>query len=93
MSVFAVTYTYAAGTDAQRDACRPEHKDFLAGLHRSGALRVSGPLDGGIAALLVFEGDSAEQVGSLLDGDPFHRNGLVAERVVREWNIVFGGLR
>ncbi|WP_372344031.1 YciI family protein [Streptomyces sp. KL116D] len=44
-------------------------------------------------ALLVLEADSAEDVTALLDQDPFHREGLVAERTVRAWNIFFGGLK
>lgn len=91
MATFAVQYTYGANTDAARDRFRPEHKDFLAGLHEAGRLRVSGPVDGG--ALLIFEGSSAEEVAALLDGDPFRREGLIAERTVREWTIFFGGLK
>lgn len=90
MATFAVNYTYGSGTEAARDRFRPEHKDFLAGLHEAGRLRVSGPVDGG--ALLVFEGSSAEEVAALLDADPFRREGLIAERTVREWTIFFGGL-
>lgn len=93
MATFAVTYTYAAGTETERDTHRPRHKDFLAALHDTGRLRISGPLDGGAGALLVLEGDTADEVGSLLDEDPFHRRGLIAERTVREWTVVFGGLR
>ncbi|PXY36632.1 YciI family protein [Prauserella flavalba] len=91
MATFAVNYTYGAGTESARDRCRPEHKDFLAGLHDTGRLRVSGPVDGG--ALLILEGESADEVASVLDGDPFRREGLIAERTVREWTIFFGGLK
>ncbi|MEQ3553334.1 YciI family protein [Pseudonocardia nematodicida] len=93
MATFAVTYTYAEGSDAARDTHRPAHKDFLATLHEKGLLRVSGPLDGGTGALLVFEGGSAGEVGALLDGDPFAVEGLIGERTIREWSIFFGGLR
>jgi uncharacterized protein YciI len=93
MGTYAVTYTYAPDTDAARAAHRPRHKDFLAGLHGSGRLCVSGPLDDGTGALLVVEGGSAAEVETLLDGDPFRQEGLIAERSVRGWSIVFGGLR
>lgn len=93
MGTYAVTYTYAPDTDAARDAHRPRHEDFLAGLHDSGRLRVSGPLDDAAGALLVVEGGSAAEVEALLDGDPFRQEGVIAERSVRGWSIVFGGLR
>lgn len=91
MNIFAVTYTYGAGTETERDSIRPRHKDFLAELHTSGRLRASGPVDGG--ALLILEGESAEEVSTVLDDDPFRTYGLIAERIVREWTIVFGGLK
>ena len=93
MATFAATYAYASGKEAERDTHRSEHKDFLAGLHADGILRVSGPLDGGNRALLVLEGSSSEEVASLLDRDPFHRHGLIGERTIAEWSIVFGSLR
>ena len=92
MSTYAVIYTYSADTEAQRDAHRPGHKDFLARLHETGRLRISGPLDGGTGALLVLEGDSAAEIASVLDADPFHARGLIADRTIREWTVVFGGL-
>ncbi|MER5669616.1 YciI family protein [Pseudonocardia alni] len=92
MAIFAVTYGYTGSSDAERDAHRPAHKDFLAGLHRSGRLRVSGPVDGGTGALLVLEGGSAQEIAGVLDADPFHVAGLVGDRTIREWSIVFGAL-
>lgn len=93
MATYAVTYSYAEGSDAARDEHRPAHKDFLAGLHDSGRLRVSGPVDGGSGALLVLEGASAEEIARVLDDDPFRRTGLIGDRTIREWSIFFGGLR
>ncbi|KAA9159336.1 hypothetical protein FPZ12_020760 [Amycolatopsis acidicola] len=93
MSIFAVTYTYAAGSETERDTVRPRHKDFLAQLHSSGRLRVSGPVDGGTGALLILEGESAEEISAVLDDDPFRTHGLIGERTVREWSIFFGGLK
>ena len=89
MALFAVTYEY---TDAprQRDAHRPEHVAFLSGLHESGRLVVSGPADGGTRALLVFSGESADDVAALLDDDPFRREGLIARRTVSAWSPFFG---
>jgi len=92
MALYAVTYTYAPDSDAVRDGHRPDHVAYLRGLKESGRLRVSGPLSEGPAgALLVIDGESAEEVSSLMDRDPFRRAGLVEERTVRRWDPYFGG--
>lgn len=95
MALFAVTYEYTdtAGHGAQRDTHRPEHVAFLAGQHEAGRLVVSGPTDNGAGALLVFSGDSADDVARLLDADPFRREGLIARRTVSPWKPFFGAER
>ena len=95
MSVYAVTYVYAADSTAARDRARPAHRDHLQALRADGAVLVSGPLpatdgepDG---ALIVVSAPSAAEATALLDTDPFRREGLVAEMSVREWVPVIGG--
>jgi uncharacterized protein len=94
MSTFAVIYTYVEDSDAQRDAHRPAHRDFLRGLHDAGRLRASGPFGAGVTAgaLLLLEGGSADEVGTLLDDDPFREAGVLADRSIRPWDIVIGGI-
>ncbi|GAB6937604.1 YciI family protein [Isoptericola variabilis] len=95
MSVYAVTYVYVTDPDRLAEV-RPEHREFLRGLHEDGTLRVSGPLpatpDGepGGALLLV---EAADETGALelLAGDPMRREGLVAHRAAREFVPVIGG--
>jgi uncharacterized protein YciI len=95
MATFAVTYTYAEDSASLRDEHRPAHKDFLERQFDAGRLRVSGPYgaDGAPGALLVFEAPSAGALTALLDEDPFRREGLIAERTVRDWQIFFGGVK
>ena len=90
MTVYAVHYTYDDRT-SRRDEVRPEHRAFLAGLLDDGSLLASGPwVDGVPGALLLLSADSPATVERLLDADPFAREGLVAERTLREWNPVLG---
>ena len=100
MPVFAVTYEYTdqPGDEQRRDEHRPEHVAFLTAQHEAGRLLVSGPVDrdpsaGGSGALLIFAGESADDVAALLDGDPFRREGLIARRTVSPWRVFFGADR
>ena len=91
MTTYAVTYVYDSRS-AERDKHRPAHRGFLAGLHAAGVLLASGPVSDGEmhGALLIVEADSAEKVAAILDTDPFAVNGLVADRAITEWTVVFG---
>ncbi|WP_425953801.1 YciI family protein [Xylanimonas sp. McL0601] len=95
MSVFAVTYVYSP--DAERlDAFRPEHRAFLGALHEAGSVIVSGPLKADDAApagaLILLDAPDVAAATALLEDDPFRREGLIAERGVREWVPVIGSL-
>lgn len=93
MPTFATTYTYAADSDAARDEVRPSHRAFLQQMTEQGRLLVSGPYVGEpAAALLVYAGETADEVRDLVAGDPFVTAGLVDEITVREWTTVSGRL-
>ena len=91
MSTYAVSYTYTDDV-ATRDEVRPSHRAFLRALNADGVVRASGPVDGGVGALLILEAESADAALAVLDEDPFALRGLVAERGVRQWDVVIGGL-
>jgi uncharacterized protein YciI len=94
VSLFAVFYTYAEGSDDKRDEHRPAHRAFLRELHEAGKLKVCGPWgpEEAPGGMLIFEGDTAAQIGELLDDDPFHQVGVVADRSIRSWGIVIGSV-
>ena len=91
MTVFAVQYRYDDRTE-RRDEVRPEHRAYLADQLAAGTLLASGPFadDGAPGALLVLSAGSPDEVAAVLDADPFVREGLVADREIREWTQVFG---
>ena len=91
MSTFAVNYTYTDDV-ATRNEVRPSHRDFLTRLNADGAVRASGPVDGGTGAMVIVEAESAEAALALLDADPFAVRGVIAERSVRQWEVVIGSL-
>ena len=95
MGTFAVTYQYAAGSAEARDEHRPRHVAFLRSQFDGGRLLTSGPFgpEDEPGALLIFAGQDKAEVEALADQDPFHRQGLIAERRIRQWNIFFGADR
>jgi uncharacterized protein YciI len=84
---FAAIIEYAADK-AKIQSIRPVHRQYLASLREKGQLAVSGPFTDDSGALIVYETASAEEAERLLQGDPFHQNGIFLKWVVRPWNPV-----
>lgn len=92
MSVFAVEYVYAAGTDEDRDEARPAHRAWLGSFLDTGRLVASGPYVDGSGALLLFTADSEAELLEDLKQDPFNAGGFVAGLRITEWSPVTGTL-
>ena len=88
MAIFSVEYRYTDNT-AGRDAHRAEHREYLGS--QAGIL-LSGPLAEPDGALIIVSAESADAVAQMLDADPFAREGLIAQRVVRPYKPVLGSL-
>jgi len=67
---------------------RPTHRQYLAMLRERGQLAISGPFTDDSGALIVYEAASVEDAEKLLQGDPFHQNGIFLKYVLRPWNPV-----
>ena len=92
MSYFLVRYRYSDDT-AGRDEHRADHRAFLSGLAEEGVAIATGPLrDGPAEAVLLFRGESVEQIRELLREDPFAQQGLIESVEVREWDVVIGSV-
>lgn len=89
MPIFCATYDYDPARATELAEARPAHRDWLA---EQPQLRASGPTDAG-GAILVWEADSAAEVEAILDQDPLHPVGVIAERRVVGWQIVRGSWR
>jgi uncharacterized protein YciI len=89
MAIFAVTYKYIDDPELINQI-RPSHRVWLKELLDRGILLVSGPMVNRAASLLVFRSDSVEELSSLLDNDPLEVAGVIEERIIEEWNTVFG---
>jgi uncharacterized protein len=67
---------------------RPIHRQYLNSLKAAGQLAVSGPFTDDYGALIVYEAANHEEAEKLLQGDPFHQNGIFVRWTVRPWNPV-----
>ena len=89
MNTYAVNYFYVADDETMAEV-RPIHRDWLTKQLEAGALLASGPLVDTPGALLIFKAESVEALAGLLDQDPFDQAGCIGERVINQWNPVFG---
>ncbi|MFM1992226.1 MAG: hypothetical protein RL600_54 [Actinomycetota bacterium] len=89
MPTYAVTYHYTAKTEHLAEV-RPIHREWLAARLAEGSLLASGPMVDTPTALLIWKANSVQELAALLDHDPFDIAGCIGERVIQEWNPVFG---
>lgn len=89
MNTYAVTYFYV-GDETTMGEVRPIHRAWLADLLEAGVLLASGPKVDTSGALLIFKAASVEDLANVLDQDPFDLAGCIGERVIEQWNPIFG---
>lgn len=89
MPTYAVTYHYTATTEHLAEI-RPIHRAWLAERLTEGFLLASGPMVDTPTSLLICSADYLQEVAETLDQDPFDIAGCIGERVIQEWNPVFG---
>ncbi|WP_295624241.1 YciI family protein [uncultured Corynebacterium sp.] len=88
MTIYAVSYSYDPANPRITDA-RPEHRAFISRLKDEGTVIGSGPYpDSEGGALIVIRVDDGVDPASVMDGDPFYADGIIAARSIREWNPV-----
>jgi uncharacterized protein YciI len=91
MPVFAVFYSYDDRYDLRMQT-RPEHRAYLQQLQEQGALLEAGAYadEAPPGGLLIFRGDSAEEITRFIDRDPYSRVGVISDRLVRAWGPIIG---
>ena len=90
MPVFAVRYQYKDQVDELKNEIRPQHREWLGRQNAAGLLLASGPFVGVNGALLIWEYDDADALGSLLKHDPFAVHDLIEKTDITEWTNFFG---
>lgn len=71
-------------------AVRPRHREYLASLAEQGKVVVAGPLQDDTGGLVLYEAADSAELQRLIDADPYHLEGVIAERTVREFRPVLG---
>ena len=89
MPIYAVRYFYSA-TPEQLDAIRPIHREWVGQQFELGKVLASGRMADTASALLIFNYESPAALAKLLDLDPFDIAGFIGERLIEEWNPIFG---
>ncbi len=91
MPTYMVEYTYDDRSHL-RDAHRPEHRAYLAGLVQTGRMIAFGRYDdtGSPGALLIVESNTAEEVEEMVRRDPYVTQDLVTKLRVRRWAATWG---
>ena len=84
---FAAVIEYTTDT-AKIAATRPAHREYLKTLLESERLVISGPFADDRGGILVYEANSAAEVGEILRDDPFTKAGVFEKVQIREWRVV-----
>lgn len=87
MAWFIVEIKYVPGKVAD---VRPRHREFLQSLAEQGRVAIAGPLGDDTGGVVLYQADSAEALEELIDKDPYHLEGVIAERTVREFKPTLG---
>ncbi|MFI5607501.1 YciI family protein [Amycolatopsis sp. NPDC051903] len=69
---------------------RPRHREWLSKHSAEGRVAVAGPLADNSGGLVLWQADDEAALKELIDDDPYQREGVVAERTVREYKPVLG---
>ena len=89
MAYYTLTYRFVGDYLERRGEYREEHLAHVARFRERGTLRMAGaytePAD---AALLIFETEDVQEVEAFAKTDPYVREGLVTDYVVRRWMVV-----
>ncbi|AUI62432.1 YciI family protein [Amycolatopsis sp. BJA-103] len=69
---------------------RPRHRKFLSDLAEQGVVALGGPLGDGSGGVSLYQAADEAALTEIIDQDPYHLEGVVAQRTVREFKPVIG---
>ncbi|EMD28761.1 YciI family protein [Amycolatopsis azurea] len=87
MAWFLVEITYV---QEKLEDVRPRHRKFLSDLAEQGVVALGGPLGDGSGGISLYQAADETALLDVINQDPYHLEGVVAERSVREFKPVIG---
>ncbi|MFC9251520.1 YciI family protein [Amycolatopsis thailandensis] len=87
MAWFLVEITYVR---EKLEDVRPRHRKFLSDLAEQGVVALGGPLGDGSGGISLYQAEDETALLDVINQDPYHLEGVVAERSVREFKPVIG---
>ncbi|GAB2978462.1 YciI family protein [Amycolatopsis acidiphila] len=69
---------------------RPRHREYLRELAENGTVAVAGPLGDDSGGVILMQAEDESALEKILDADPYHLEGALAQRTVREYKPVMG---
>ncbi|SFP77720.1 hypothetical protein SAMN05421810_103382 [Amycolatopsis arida] len=87
MAWFIVEFRYVPESFAE---VRPRHREYLRGLAERGAVGVAGPLADGTGGVALFQAEDRAELQRIIDADPYHVEGVITDRTVREFTPLLG---
>jgi uncharacterized protein YciI len=69
---------------------RPRHREFLGRLAAEGVVALAGPLADETGGITLYQAENEAALQAIIDQDPYHLEGAVAERTVREYKPAIG---
>lgn len=86
---YILFYDYVSDMAERRAPVRAAHLEHVAQVRAAGKLLMAGafadPLDG---AALIFDVESAQEIESFVENDPYVKAGLVPNYRIRQWMVV-----
>jgi uncharacterized protein YciI len=69
---------------------RPRHREYLRALADDGTVAVAGPFGDDTGGVMLIQAEDTAALEKILDADPYHLEGALAQRTVREYKPVLG---
>lgn len=89
MAKYVMWGTYCENVMEKRAPYREAHLAGLADQKEAGTLITLGPTQDATMVFGIYEAESADQVKTLVEGDPYWKNGIWTGYDIKEWIQAF----
>lgn len=86
MAYYVLEYRY--GDMDARARVRPQHLEYMTGLHAAGKVLLAGPIGDGAGAMVIYDVADEAEVRQLVADDPYTVEDVAVDAAVRAWSVV-----